>query len=86
MHTEYDEGVKDYWRISHGNYKVKMVDDKGLEDEVKQLNTMPLHFGALVLTFSKTILDIFINGFYTKDLYYTDTDSLKMKKKFGRVR
>ena len=41
--TEYDERVKDNWRISHGNYIVKMIDDKGLEDEVKKLNTMPLH-------------------------------------------
>ena len=42
MISEYDERVKDYRRISHGNWIVKMIDDKRLEDEVKNLNTMPL--------------------------------------------
>ena len=35
MMTEYDERVKDYWKISGINYIVKMIDDAGLEDEVK---------------------------------------------------
>ena len=35
MMSEYDERVKDYWKISHGNYIVKVIDDKGLEDDVK---------------------------------------------------
>ena len=43
MMSEYDERVKDYWKISGINYIVKMIDDAGLEDEVKKLNTMPLH-------------------------------------------
>ena len=30
-----------------------MADDAGLEDEVKKLNTMPLHLGAFVLSNSK---------------------------------
>ena len=30
-----------------------MIDDKGLEDEVKKLNTMPLYLGAFVLSNSK---------------------------------
>ena len=32
METEYDERVKDYWKISNINYIVKMIDDPGLED------------------------------------------------------
>ena len=28
MMSEYDEEVKDYWRISQGNYILKKVDDK----------------------------------------------------------
>ena len=40
MMSEYDGRVKDYWRFSHGNYIVKMVDDAGLEDEVKKINPM----------------------------------------------
>ena len=41
--SEYDERVKDYWKISHGNYIVKTIDDAGLEDEVKKLNSLPHH-------------------------------------------
>ena len=53
MMSEYDEIVKDYWKISGNNYIVKMIDDAGLEDEVKKLNTMLLHLGAFVLSNSK---------------------------------
>ena len=79
MMTEYDEGVNDYWKISGFKYIVKMIDDKGLEDDVKKLNTMPPHLGASVLSNSKRIMNNFIHviiGFYTIDVYYTDTDSL----------
>ena len=47
--SENDEKVKDYSKISHGNYIVKMINDAGLEDEVKKLNAMPLQLGAFVL-------------------------------------
>ena len=79
MMTEYDERVKDYWKISGINYIAKMIDDAGLEDEVKKLNTMPLLLGAFVLSNSKRIMNNFIDAiivFYTNDVYYTDTDSL----------
>ena len=84
MQTEYDERVKDYWKISGINYIVKMIGDKGLEDEIKKVNTMPLHLGAFVLSNSKRIMNNFIhaiNGFYTNDVYYTDTDSLYIENK-----
>ena len=84
METEYDEKVKDYWKISGINYIVKMIDDKGLEDEIKKINTMPLHLGAFVLSNSKRIMNNFIhaiNGFYTNDVYYTDCDSLYIENK-----
>ena len=84
MQTEYDERVKDYWKISGINYIVKMIDDKGLEDEIKKINTMPLHLGAFVLSNSKRIMNNFIHaigGFYTNDVYYTDCDSLYIEKK-----
>ena len=45
MMTEYDERGEDYWKISGINYIVKMIDDARLQDEVKKLNTMPLHLG-----------------------------------------
>ena len=55
MLNEYDEGVRGYWKISHGNYIVKMVQSEGLEDEVKKLNTMPLHLGAFVYRLVKEL-------------------------------
>ena len=82
--SEYDERVKDYLKISQGNFFVKMIEDAGLEDEVKKLNTMPLHVGAFVLINSERYMSNFlhaIKGFYTHDVYYTDTDSLYMKNK-----
>ena len=84
MMSEFDERVKDYWRISHGNYLVKMIDDKGMEVGVKRLNTKPLHVGALVLSNSKRIINNFIRaiiGFFTNDVFYTDTDSLYIENK-----
>ena len=84
MMSEYDERAKDHWKISGIKYIVKMIDDAGLEDEVKKLKTMPLHLGAFVLSNSKRILNNFIhaiNGFYTNDVYYTDTDSLYFENK-----
>ena len=61
-----------------------MFDDAGLEDEVKKLNIMSLHLGSFVLSNSKRIMNNFIhaiNGFYTNDVYYTDTDSLYIENK-----
>ena len=84
MKSEYDGRVKDYWKISGINYILEMIDDPGLEEQVKKLNTMPLHMGAFVLTKSKRNMKIFIhaiNGFFTSDLYYTDTDSLYTENK-----
>ena len=61
-----------------------MKDDEGLQDKVKKVNTMPLHMGAFVLSNSKRIMNNFIHaidGFYSNDVYYTDTDSLYIEKK-----
>ena len=61
-----------------------MIDDAGLEGEVKILNTMPLHLGAFVLSNSNRIVNNFIhaiNGFYTNDVYYTNCDSLYIENK-----
>ena len=84
MMAEYDERVKDYWELSGINYIVKMNDDAELGDEVKRLNFLPLHLGASVPSNSKRIKINFIhaiNGFYTNDVYYTDTDSFYIENK-----
>ena len=81
MMSENDEGVQEYWKIGYGNYIVKKTDDVRLEDEVKSLNTMPLHLGAFVLSRIMNKFIHAINGFYTNDVYYGDTDSLYIEKK-----
>ena len=53
--AEYDERVKDYWKTSGNIYIVEMIDDAGLEEEVKKLDTMLLHSRAFVLSNRKTI-------------------------------
>ena len=76
MISDYDERVEIYWKISHGNCFVKKIDDDELEDEVKKLNTMPLHLGAFVLSNSKRILKSFIhanNGFFIHMMFITQT-------------
>ena len=84
MMDNYDEKVKDYWKIPGINYIVKIIDDPGLENEVKKLNTMPLQLGSFVISNSKRIMKTFlhaIDGFYTNDVYYTDTESLYIENK-----
>ena len=84
MMTEYDERVIDYWKTSGIIYIVEKIDDAGLEDEVKKLNTKPLDIGSFVLINSKIIMNNFIHaidGFHTNDVYYTDTDSLYIENK-----
>ena len=48
MMTEHDDRVLDYQKMKYGNYIEKLKDDEGLQDEVKKVNTMPLHLGAFV--------------------------------------
>ena len=61
-----------------------MRDDDGLQDEVKRVNILPLQLAAFILSNSKRIMNNFIhaiNGFYTNDVYYSDTESLYFEKK-----
>ena len=84
MQTEYDDRVLDDQKLNHGNYIVKMKDDYGLEDEVKKANTLQLQLAVFILSKSKRITNIFSNaldGFYSNDVYYTDTDSLYIENK-----
>ena len=89
MLTEYDEEVLDYQKFDFVNYTVKLKNDVGLQDEVKKVNSIPLQLGASVLSNSKRIMNNSIhaiNGFYTNDVYYTDTDSLYIEKlEFGKI-
>ena len=56
-----------------------MNDDKESKDEIKKINTMPLHLGAFVLSNSKRSMNTFLHaiiGFYTNYVCYTETDSV----------
>ena len=71
MFSENDERVKIFWELSLGNFTAKMMDVKGLKDEVKKLNAMPFHLGSFILSNWKRIMNIFVhgnNGFYTNDV------------------
>ena len=88
METEYDENVLDYWRLPNGNYIVKLKKDDGLEEDNDVKNTLPSHLGAFILSNSKRIMNNFIreiNGFYNNSIYYGDTDSLYIEKKYWDV-
>ena len=49
---------------------------------------MPGHLGAFILSNSKRIMSRFIreiNGFYSNNIYYGDTDSIYTQKKYWDV-
>ena len=88
METEYDENVLDYWKLPNGNYIVKLKKDVGLESDNDVKNTLPSHLGAFILSTSKRNVNNFIreiNGFYNNSIYYGDTDSLCIEKKYWDV-
>ena len=88
MKTEFDENVLDHWKLTNGNYIVKMKKDDGLDDDCDIKNTLPAVLGAFILSNSKRIMNNFIreiNGFYNNSIYYGDTDSLYIDKKYWDV-
>ena len=48
METENDDNVLDYWRLTNGNYSVKMKKDDGLDDDNDVKSTFPSHLGAFI--------------------------------------
>ena len=88
MKTEFDENLLDYGKLPNGNYFVKTKKDDGLDDDCDIKNTLPAVLGAFILTKSERITNNFIreiNGFYNNSLYYGDTDSLFIEKKYWDV-
>ena len=87
MIAEYDEIVLDYQKSNYGNYIVKMKDEESSQDEVKEVNTMPPHLGAFVISNSKRIMNIFIhaiNAFHTNGVYYKDRIAYILKINIGK--
>ena len=88
MKTEYDERVKDYWRLPNGHYIVQLSLDEGVDGEIDNKNTMPSQLGAFILSNSKRITNNFvevIDGCKSNNVFYQDTDSLYIEKKHWNI-
>ena len=86
MRENFDNRVKEWFPLKNGNFIVKLEDDEGVDDydKAKSINTMPSHFGSFTLSHSKRLMnDVFreIDGFYSNNIYYGDTDSGYIHKK-----
>ena len=86
MRENFDDRVKEWFPLKNGNFIVKLEDDGGFDDydKAKSINTMPSHFGSYILSHSKRLMnDVFreIDGFYSNNIYYGDTDSGYIHKK-----
>ena len=89
MKESFDDRVKEWFPLKNGNLIVKLEEDEGVDDydKVKSINTMPSHYGSYILSHSKRLMnDVFreIDGFYSNNIYYGDTDSGYIHKKHGR--
>ena len=87
MRENFDDRVKEWFRLKNGNLIVKLEDDEVVDDndKAKSINTMPSHFGSYILSHSKRLMNYVIeeiDGFYNNNIYYTDTDSLYKHKKY----
>ena len=87
MRENFDDRVKEWCPLKKCNLVVKSEDDKGVDDydKAKSVNTMPSHSGNYLLSHSKRLMNNVIKqigGFYITCVYYTDTDSLYIHKKY----
>ena len=74
----------DFWKLSNGKYIVKLKKDEGLDDDCDIKNILPVRLGAF-LSNCKTTMKKFcreIDGFYTENIFYSDTDSLYIERNF----
>ena len=87
MRENFDDRVKEWFPLKNGNLIVKLEDDEGVDDfdKAKSINTMPSLFGSYILSHSKRLMNVVfheIDGFYNNIIYYTDTDSGYIHKKY----
>ena len=59
MRQNFDDSVEDWFPLKNGKLIVYLEDDEGVDDydEAKSMNTMPSHFGSLVVSLSKRLLN-----------------------------
>ena len=87
MRENFDDRVEDWFPLKNGSLIVKLEDDEGVDDydKAKSGNTMLSHFGSYISSHSRRLMnDVIkpISGFYNKSIYYTDTASLYVHKKY----
>ena len=87
MKENFVDRVKEWFPLKNGSLIVKLEDDEGVDDydKAKSINKMPSQFGSYILSHSKRSMNNVIkqiNGFYNNIIYYTDTDSLYIHKKY----
>ena len=87
MGRNFDDRVKEWFPLKNGTFIVKLEVDEGVDvyDKAKSAKTMPSHFGSSILLHSKRSMNDVISqivGFYENSLYYADTDSLYLHKKY----
>ena len=87
LRENFDARVKDWFPLKNGNLIVKLEDDEGFHDydKAKSKNTMPFHFGSHILSHSERLRNEVINQigrFYNISIYYGDSDSMYIHKKY----
>ena len=87
MRENFDNSIKEWFPLKNGNLIVKLEDDEGVDDydKAKSINTMPSQFGSNILSQSKRLMNNVFNeldAFYNNVIYYTDTDSGYIHKKY----
>ena len=86
MKEKFDDRDKEWFLLKNGNLIVKL-EEEGVDDydKAKSVNTMPFHFGSFILAHNKRIMNkVFheLDGFHSNKIYYGDTDSGYIHKKY----
>ena len=87
MSENFDDRVKQWFPLKNGNLIIKIEDDEGVDDfdKTQSANTMPFLFRSFILSHSKRLMnDVIrqIDDFYNNSIYYGDTDSVYIHKKY----
>ena len=87
LRKTFDDRVKQKFLLKNGSLKEKLKADEGVDDyhKAKSINAKPSHFGNYILPHSQRLMSDVIQqkgGFYTISIYYTDTDSVYIHKKY----
>ena len=87
MREKIDDGVKEWFLLKNVNLLLKLEGGKGVGDfdKTKSVKTKPSLFRSYIFSYSMRLMNDLvkqIGGFYKNSIYYTDTDSLYIHKKY----